>query len=141
MRLLEFGKSEILLKGKDIAILAVGNMVDPALKAAKLLGKDNIGAEVINVRFVKPIDEEMIESIYAKFSKIITIEDGQVNGGYGTAVLEFINKRNYTDTKLLVHGIPDRFIEHGTREELYKMLKLDELGIYNVVRDFISISE
>jgi 1-deoxy-D-xylulose-5-phosphate synthase len=134
---LELGKSETLIIGKDIAVLAIGNMTETAIKAAKLLKKQNISCEVVNCRFVKPLDTNMIDRVCINFSKIITIEDGQINGGFGSAVLQYINQKKYRNIKLLIHGIPDKFIEHGTREELFKKLFLDEKGVFNTIKDFI----
>jgi 1-deoxy-D-xylulose-5-phosphate synthase len=137
MKPLELGKSETPVNGKDIAVLAVGSMVEPALNAAKLSKKANIDCEIVNARFIKPLDTDMIDRVCAKFSKIITVEDGQLNGGFGSAVLEYINQRKHRNIELLMHGIPDRFIEHGTREELYKNLYLDDIGIYKTIKQFM----
>ncbi len=141
MKAIPLGKSETLTEGDDIAIVAVGSMVEPARKAAAMLRNDNISAEVVNARFVKPLDKEMIDRLCLKFRKIVTVEDGQVNGGFGSAVLEYMNSRNYNDVGVAVHGIPDRFIEHGTQEELYRKLKLDGEGICEIVKHFVMFSE
>lgn len=132
---LEIGKGEVVKEGKDIAILAIGNMVDHSLKAAKLLEEHSINAEVVNMRFVKPLDRELLYDVFNRFKKVITIEDNTIIGGFGSAVAEFMAQHNLKND-LLIHGIPDRFIEHGKPEELYEELKIDAKGIAEVTRDF-----
>lgn len=137
-KLMEIGKSETVRSGKDVAILAVGNMVPNAVEAAKNLAKDGIEAEIVNVRFIKPMDETMIQSIASRFDSVMTIEDGTVIGGFGSAVLETLNKFGISHVSVKVHGIPDQFIEHGTPNELHSMLRLDSVGIAEVVKEFLS---
>lgn len=137
-KLLEIGKSETVRSGKDVAILAIGNMVPNAVAAAENLAKDGIETEVVNVRFVKPVDEAMIQSIASRFDSIVTVEDGTVQGGFGSAVLETLNKLGIIHVSVKVHGIPDRFIEHGTPSELHSMLRLDSVGIGEVVKELLS---
>ncbi|MBI4810411.1 MAG: 1-deoxy-D-xylulose-5-phosphate synthase [Ignavibacteriales bacterium] len=136
MNRLEIGKAELLRQGRDVAILALGNMVYPAMKAAELLTKDGIEAEVINMRFVKPLDEDIIDSICKRFLYILTVEDHSVRGGFGSAVLELLAKKELGNVHIKIHGIPDEFIEHGTIPELHAMLKLDAPGIASIVKDF-----
>ncbi|MBS1491999.1 MAG: 1-deoxy-D-xylulose-5-phosphate synthase [Bacteroidetes bacterium] len=132
---LEIGKGEIVKDGKDIAILAIGNMVDHSLKAAKLLEEYSINAEVVNMRFVKPLDRELLYDVFTRFKKVITIEDNTIIGGFGSAISEFMAQNNFKND-ILIHGIPDRFIEHGKPEELYEELKMDAKGIAEVTREF-----
>lgn len=132
---LEIGKGEIVKEGKDIAILAIGNMVDHSLKAAKLLEEYSINAEVVNMRFVKPLDRELLYDVLSRFKKVITIEDNTIVGGFGSAISEFVVQHNFKND-VLIHGIPDRFIEHGKPEELYEELKMDAKGIAEVTREF-----
>jgi len=134
--LLTIGKGEIVRTGTDVAILAIGNMVYPSLKAAELLATDGINAEVVNMRFVKPIDVDLIEDICKRFSYVLTVEDHSVQGGFGSAVLEAMAQRNIQGIHVKIHGIPDEFIEHGSPAELYAMLKLDAPGIASVVKNF-----
>lgn len=138
MKSIPLGKSEIIKEGDDIAILALGKMVIEAQNAAIELEKVGISAEVINARFVKPIDCEMIEYICQKFENIITIEDGQVVGGFGTAVLEYMNAHHIKGPNIHICGIPDRYIEHGTQEELLSDLGLDSTGIFNKAKEVLS---
>jgi 1-deoxy-D-xylulose-5-phosphate synthase len=128
------GTWEILRKGKDCAILAVGSMVYPALKAASELEKEGTNAEVVNARFVKPLDQEMLASIFARFDRIITVEENALSGGFGSAVLEFAEAHGVSNATVRRMGIPDRFIEHGSRDRLLADLGLDTAGIVRVVR-------
>jgi 1-deoxy-D-xylulose-5-phosphate synthase len=138
MEYIPLGKSETIKTGNDIAILAIGKMVNEALKAADMLEDEGISAEVVDSRFVKPLDKEMLEDISARFHKIITVEEGQNQGGFGSAVLEYINTLN-NNNEVLIHGIPDEFVEQGKQSELLKDLKLDSDGIVLVVKQFLGI--
>lgn len=129
------GKGEVVKEGKDIAILAVGNMVHNASSAADLLKDKGILAEVINMRFVKPIDSDLLKNTFAKFNKIITLEDNSILGGFGSAIAEFAEQYGFKND-ILLHGLPDRFIEHGKPEELHADLKLDSKGIAEVTEEF-----
>jgi 1-deoxy-D-xylulose-5-phosphate synthase len=135
---IKIGKGEIVRKGSDVAIITVGNMVNMSLKAAENLYETGIDAEIINARFIKPLDGELLNDVFRRHSKIITIEDNVIAGGFGSAVLEYMNQQNIKGCEVLLHGLPDRFIEHGTPEELYRDLRLDPQGISNVVREFLS---
>ena len=123
-RPIEMGKSELLREGRDAAIFAVGSMVQVAVKAADLLSSSGIEVSVINARFIKPLDKEMIERITRHTKKIITLEEGVTSGGYGSGMLEFLERENIKDVKVEVLGLPDKFIEHGRREELFKKYHL-----------------
>jgi 1-deoxy-D-xylulose-5-phosphate synthase len=127
--LIEIGKAEILREGNDIAILAVGSMVYPSLKASEKLSSYGIDAMVVNMRFVKPLDEELLDYVFERFDKVVTVEENTIRGGFGSAVLEYAAMRGVKNVKFLIHGIPDEFIEHGTQNELWRMLKLDPDGI------------
>ncbi len=126
---LEIGKAEILLEGKDLLLLPIGNRVYPALEAAKELKKHNISATVINPRFIKPLDSETICHWAASLKKVITIEDNCRQGGFGSAVLELFATKELYDvkTKLLAH--PDSFVEHGPQTVLLHNSGLDTEGI------------
>lgn len=129
------GKSEKVREGEDIAIIAVGNMVGYAEEAAEKLSSEGIGVEVINSRFVKPMDIEMLDSVAAKFDKIITIEENSVVGGFGSGVVEYFADKQYK-SKILRMGIPDKFIDHGTQAELHRILEIDAEGIVKKVKVF-----
>ncbi|MBF0494557.1 MAG: 1-deoxy-D-xylulose-5-phosphate synthase [Candidatus Omnitrophica bacterium] len=123
---IEKGKAESLRIGKDIAIIAIGSMVATALDAADVLSsKQKIEAEVINARFIKPLDEDMLEDICRRHKKIVTIEEGVISGGFGSAVLEFLRGENIDkNVHVRTLGLPDEFIEHGSREELLRKYHL-----------------
>ncbi len=129
---LEIGKGQKVVNGKDVAIITLGHIGNSAIKAANLLANENISVAVFNMRFLKPIDENLLHDIFKKFNRIITIEDGTIVGGLGSAVLEFKNDHQYNAyVKRL--GIPDRFIQHGSPEELYKECGFDLNGILKEV--------
>lgn len=134
--LLPIGKGEVLRAGHDIAILAVGTMVHQSLKAAELLEKEGILAEVVNMRFIKPLDEELLESISNRFTTIVTVEENSTVGGFGSAVLEKLVEMNKTHLHVKLHGLPDNYIAHGSPAELWKLTKLDAAGIASVVQEF-----
>lgn len=134
---LEIGKGEVVRPGHDVAILAIGNMVNASFKAAEVLEKRGISAEIVNMRFVKPIDETIIEQVGMRFTKVVTVEDHVVQGGFGSAVLECFSRMGMNGIEVKLHGVPAEFIEQGTPAELQKMLKLDPEGIAAVVTDFV----
>ena len=128
MNSIKLGQSETLREGSDYAILAVGLMVDKAEKAAEILQSNGISIELVNARFIKPLDEKKIDELFDRFEQIITIEDGQAMGGFGTAVTEYAATKGYQG-KIDVMGIPDKFIHHGTQDQLHAELGLDEKGL------------
>jgi 1-deoxy-D-xylulose-5-phosphate synthase len=137
MQSIEIGKSETLRTGSDVALIAIGNMVAKAERAAEILAAEGISAEVVNARFVKPLDTTMIDDVAKRVGRIITIEDGQIQGGFGSAVAEHIAQHHSNSVDLLMHGIPDIYVDHGTQDELYGELKLDANGIADVAKDFL----
>lgn len=137
MQAIELGKSETLRPGVDVAILAVGNMVAHAMKAAEQLEAQGISAEVVNARFIKPLDTQMIDDVVRRIGRIVTVEDGQMEGGFGSAVAEYVAQRHSHTCDMHIHGIPDVFVDHGTQDELYKEMLLDADGIAHVVKDFL----
>ena len=134
---IQMGTWERLTKGKHVAILAVGSMVYPALEAFSQLQKEEIDVEVVNARFVKPLDEEMLGSILKRFDKIITVEENALSGGFGSAVLEFAEAHNINNVVIKRMGIPDEFIEHGSRDQLLRELGLDKDGISQMVKKIL----
>ncbi|MCX8057778.1 MAG: 1-deoxy-D-xylulose-5-phosphate synthase [Ignavibacteria bacterium] len=127
------GKAETLRKGTDAALLAIGSMVHYANIVADNLAKEDISLEVVNMRFVKPLDEELLMDIFKRFEKVFVLEENTIIGGLGSAVLEFAAK---VDAKLDIEliGLPDAFVEHGTQQELHAMLGIDPKGISEKVR-------
>lgn len=135
------GTGEKLKDGSDIAVLTIGTIANQARKAIEQIERENadIGIAHYDMRFIKPLDEKILHEVGKKFEKVITIEDGVIQGGFGSAVLEFFADNGYrVQTKRL--GIPDTFVEHGTPDELYSMLGLDTEGIANSIRKMIRTS-
>jgi 1-deoxy-D-xylulose-5-phosphate synthase len=126
---LEIGKMEVLRQGGDGAILAYGHMVNEAMEAAKLLEARGVEIEVVNARFVKPLDESGILGLAGRHDRIITLEDHSVCGGFGSAVLELCAANGPQRAQIEVLGIPDRFIEHGSKALLMKDIGLDAASI------------
>lgn len=127
---IKLGQCEVISKGNDITILAIGKMVDKAYKIKTMLEKDNISAEVINVRFLKPLDSKEIIKSILKTKKVITLEDNSLKGGLYSSVVELINKNNL-NINVKGYGYDDKYVHHGTVKELEKENGLDEESIYN----------
>lgn len=137
--LIPIGSWEVLKPGSDLAIIATGSMVYPALAAAGELEKDGLSAEVINARFIKPMDEELLMALAEGGpSAWLTVEEGVLAGGFGAGIAEFLEERGLLEKiKLRRLGIPDRFITHGTRAELLNMIGLDSHGIAEGARELL----
>ena len=123
-----FGKSEVLYLEKDIAILSVGTMAETAVKVREHLKEKGFNVTLVNARFVKPIDEEMIDSLLSSHRCIITLEENVINGGYGMAVLRYINSLD-TDVKVINFAIPNSYVEQGSKAEQLKECGLDQDSI------------
>lgn len=134
---IEEGKAEILKEGKDISIIAIGKMVSRAMKIAEELEKENINTDVINARFLKPLDIKTIKNSITKTKKVITIEDGTIINGLATAIKELIIDENLRDIKLECFAYPDKFIQHGSVQELEEIYDLDEKSIITKIRSKI----
>ena len=133
---IEIGKGRKLAEGKDVALLSIGKAGIFAKRAVKSLEHKNVSAAHYDMRFVKPIDKNLLTEVFENFKIIVTIEDGVIQGGFGSAVLEFMAENNFSATVKLL-GIPDKFIEHGSPEDLYKECGIDVKGITNTVIDLI----
>lgn len=131
------GKAELLKPAKDIVFLAVGAMVEPCQQASLLLAEAGIQAGVVNARFIKPLDETMIRELAREIGIFVTVEDNSLAGGFGSAVLEYMNANQMNWVKLLRLGIPDKFIEHGTRQNLLSQYGLTSDGICKKVIAFM----
>jgi len=127
------GKSEILKSGRDIAIISIGSMAQIALGTAELLSKKGVDCAVVNARFIKPLDEELLTTICRRTKKIVTLEDGVLEGGFGSGVLELIERAGIKDIKVRRIGLPDKFIEHGKRSELFLKYNLTPDAICDVI--------
>ena len=126
---LPIGKGEILEEGKDLVILAIGSTVQAALEAHERLSEKGIRAAVVNARFVKPLDEELICSFASESKRVLTVEENALQGGFGSAVLEVLAERGLKEVAVGRLGIPDVFVEHGSQEELRHRYGLDAEGI------------
>ena len=139
---IELGKAEILKEGKDISIIAIGKTVARAMKVAKIIKEQqNIEAEVINARFLKPLDKKEIKRTIEKTKKVITIEDGTSINGLATAIKELIVEENLENIELQTYSYPDKFIEHGSVEELEKLYGLDEENIARNITKKYNLSQ
>nr|WP_022854562.1 1-deoxy-D-xylulose-5-phosphate synthase [Thermodesulfobacterium thermophilum] len=132
-----FGKGEVLKSGKDLTILAVGSMVYPALKAALEAEKFGLSVEVINARFVKPLDEDLILSSVQKTKKVLLVEENTLIGGFSSAVLEFLTDKGIKGIEVKRLGLPDRFIEHGDLKTLHAKYHLNTEGILLKIKEFL----
>ena len=136
---LEIGRWERLREGADAVALAVGAMVTPAMEAAATLAAEGMRVEVVNARFVKPLDEGMIDELLARQARWLTVEENVLAGGFGSAVLEAIEQRNASrPPRVLRLGIPDRFSEHGERAEVLDDVGLTAKGIAEALRSLVS---
>jgi 1-deoxy-D-xylulose-5-phosphate synthase len=136
LKKIKIGTGQRLKNGEDIAILSIGAIGQEAIKAITELEKDGLSIAHYDMRFVKPIDEIMLHEVFSKFDKVITLEDGCVMGGLGSAVLEFMADNNYSATVKRL-GIPDKFIEHGTQQELYNECFYDVDAIKKTVKSLV----
>jgi len=128
------GKGEMLATGREGAILAYGVMVEKALQARELLLKEGLDVAVANARFAKPVDSDLAAYLVKDYPWVLTLEDHATQGGFGSAVMEALSLRNEDTSKLKIHAIPDRFLQHADRKELLAFLHLDPAGIADVVR-------
>jgi 1-deoxy-D-xylulose-5-phosphate synthase len=127
------GKGRRIKDGQDIAILTIGHPGNFATTAIRELKMDGLNPAHYDMRFVKPLDEALLHEVFGKYDKVITVEDGTVTGGFGSAILEFMAQHNYkAEVKIL--GIPDRIVEHGTPKELYHECHYDAPAIAEAVR-------
>ena len=133
---LPIGKAEELTTEGTIALLAIGAMVEPCYQAAQLLTSRGISCHVVNARFVKPLDEDMIRRLARETGIMVTVEDNCLPGGFGSAVLEYIHANNLSWVKVLRLGWPDRFIEAGSRSQLLEKYKLTAEGIAETVHTY-----
>lgn len=136
--ILPIGRGELLKEGEDLAIVAIGVTVYPAMEAAEILKGRGIRAAVVNARFVKPLDRELILGWARRTGHLVTVEENALQGGFGSAVLELLEEERVTGVKVKRIGIPDRYIEQGTQTQLRKDLGLDAEGIAATVEAFMA---
>ncbi|MCC7333683.1 MAG: 1-deoxy-D-xylulose-5-phosphate synthase [Pirellulaceae bacterium] len=137
---IELGKSQVLRWGTDGAILGLGGMLESALDAAELLAQQGIDVAVINQRFVKPLDDALLEKVFDDCKFVVTVEEGALMGGFGSAVLELAGDRGWDARHMRRLGIPDQFIEHAEREELLADLGLSAAGIADKCRELAAVA-
>jgi len=135
---LEFGKAQILRKGKDIALFAIGLMVDIAEQTADLLGKNGYSVAVVNARFVKPLDEDVIVRLGREVQLLVSIEENTIHGGFGSGVLETLSVRGICVPTLQL-GVPDRFIEQGNPDEQLRSAELSMEQIYSRILERLPV--
>ncbi len=139
IRLIEIGKGEILREGDDVALLAIGRTVHPSLEAAEVLAGEGIEAMVVNMRFAKPMDAELLKQVGRSVKRLITIEDHTLHGGFSSAVLESLADQGLLrNTRVLRLGIPDSFVPHGAPKILLKLIGIDAERIAESTRKFIN---
>lgn len=132
---IEIGKGKQLSEGKKIAVLTIGTIGNTILEIEKDLQKKAIAH--FNMRFVKPLDEQLLHQIFKKYDTLITIEDGTIVGGFGAAIIEFASKNDYQNKTIKRSGIPDNFIEHGMVSELQKIIGLDKESILKEIKELL----
>ena len=131
---INIGTYEVLEEGNDILVLAIGNMVKKALSARDILIKDNINPTIVNARFLKPMDEDLLHDLFKNHSKVVTIEDNVISGGFGSRINKFIIDNNY-NVKIENIGIPDKFVEHGNVDELFETIGMSDEQIANRIKN------
>ena len=137
MTVLPIGKGEMLKAGKDLAVITIGTMANVAQEAIKLIESETkLTIAHYDIRFLKPIDKELLHEIATNYKQVLTIEDGVIDGGFGSSVLEFMSDNNYKiNVKRL--GVKDTFVEHGTPDELYQLLGLDVNGVKSEIEKIL----
>ena len=138
MKEMQIGKGRKLKDGEGLAILSFGHPGNFAASAIRELKNEGMNPAHYDMRFAKPIDEELLHEVFAKFDKVVTIEDGTVVGGFGSAVLEFMAQHNYK-AEVKIMGIPDALVEHGTPKQLYEEIGIDANGIAKTVREMMGV--
>ena len=127
---LPIGRGELLREGKDVCLLAIGSMVQPALQVADALATGGIQAGVVNLRFAKPLDKDLIMQAAATYGRLVTLEEGVLAGGVGSAVLELLNASGLLqEVQVLNLGIPHEFVPHGDKKYLFRDMGLDNGSI------------
>jgi 1-deoxy-D-xylulose-5-phosphate synthase len=136
-KLLPMGKWEMIQEGRDLAIIALGSMVAPAVEAAERLERNGIAVTVVNCRFVKPLDSRVVQLAKDR-KRIVVVEENVRSGGLGSAILEQLNDQGVEEVKVKRIGLPDKFIEHGPLAVLRQKYGLDAEGIYRVAQGLCS---
>ena len=134
---MEYGTAEKLMTGDELAILAVGSMVKTGAEIVDALNADGIKSTLINVRFVVPMDKQIIEEVCKDHKLIVTLEENVRSGGYGQKVADYLCEADIRDTRLLNIAVPDQFIEHGGVNELHQRMGLDKQSIIDKIKELL----
>ncbi|HEY2324962.1 MAG TPA: transketolase C-terminal domain-containing protein, partial [Thermoanaerobaculia bacterium] len=140
MKSLPVGKGEVVREGGAATIFAIGVEVWPAIEAAQILAKENIEVAVVNARFIKPLDDELIARFCKPYAKVITVEEGSLAGGFGSAVMERAQQLGIENVEFHRIGIPDEYVHHGAQDILRAQYDLHAEGIARRVREFLGES-
>tara|TARA_B100001250_G_C19720008_1_gene753360 strand:+ start:48 stop:680 length:633 start_codon:yes stop_codon:yes gene_type:complete len=132
--LIPIGKWEIINQGSNIAILAVGSMVDIGISVLKKLKENNIKATLINCRYIKPLDRMVLDSIHDEHNILFTLEEGTICGGFGSSILEYFS-HSKKDLRIYLKALPDKFIQHASRDELLNDNGLDAESIFKYIKE------
>jgi 1-deoxy-D-xylulose-5-phosphate synthase len=136
MEEIEIGTGRMVKEGEELAILTIGHIGNYAVEVCEELSKQGIEVAHYDMRFVKPLDEELLHDVFSNFNKVVTVEDGCIQGGMGSAILEFMADNNY-QANVVRLGIPDRIVEHGEQMELHRECGFDPEGIKKVVMQML----
>jgi len=136
MKSIPIGQGACLMEGNDMAVLSIGPIGITAQQVINKLKQEGLSIALYNMRFVKPLDEDLLQVIGEKFHKVITIENGTIKGGFGSSILEYFNKQHFTPEVKII-GLPDQFVEHGSIAELHHLCGIDSEGIENTIRNFL----
>jgi 1-deoxy-D-xylulose-5-phosphate synthase len=134
---LPIGKGELLREGADVLLIGIGSTVQSAMEAAQRLQQDGIEAAVINARFVKPLDRELITTWARKAGHVITVEENVLQGGFGSAVLEMFQEESFIPKSLTRLGLPDAFVPHGKQSLLRNLYGIDADAIENAAHQVL----
>jgi 1-deoxy-D-xylulose-5-phosphate synthase len=137
LRALPIGKAQVLSEGRDVELVAIGAMVPPCVRAAEILRARGIDTGVVNARFVKPLDAEVLDHVAASGALLVTVEDNVIAGGFGSGINEYLAAQGYDLAVVRNLGLPDRFIEHGERDDLLADLGLSAEGIAESAARFL----
>ncbi len=140
MQKVAIGTGRKISEGEEVAILTIGHIGNYAIEAKEALTEEKINPAHYDMRFVKPLDEELLHDIFRNFKKVVTVEDGCLTGGFGSAILEFMAENGYA-AQVTRLGIPDRIVEHGTQEQLHAECNFDPAGIAEAVRTLVGVKK
>ena len=138
IRSMDIGQGKLLREGDELAILAIGNRVWPAVEAAKELEREGVRAAVVNCRFVKPLDKELILETAQQSNRVLTVEENVLQGGFGSAVLELLAEEGLTGIRVVRLGIGDQFVEHASQEVQRSICSIDTRAIVKAARAMLA---